>query len=105
MAVVDRLARAQLGLARRGQLLDAGLSKTTIDRLVRGGSLINVHPGVYRAAGAPMSPLQCLFAAVMAAGPVAVASHSSAAWAQGLASMNGQRPHVLVPMKRHPTVT
>jgi hypothetical protein len=39
-----------------------------------------VHPGVYRLAGTPGSPNQDLFAAWLAAGSLAVASHGSAAF-------------------------
>jgi hypothetical protein len=45
----------------------------------RGELLIELHPGVARLVGSPVTPEQAIAAAVLAAGPTAVASHRSAA--------------------------
>ena len=46
-AVIAQIAEPQGGVVSRRQLLDAGLSSTTIDRLLAAGVLRLVHRGVY----------------------------------------------------------
>jgi hypothetical protein len=53
--------------------------------MVQRGDWIIVHPQVLRAAAANPDPQQRLLAAVLAAGPGALASHESAAWLWDLA--------------------
>lgn len=79
MKLMDGLARTQHGLVTRRQLLDAGLSPSTIKRWVSAGRLIVVYRPVYRLAGSPPSWEQRILAAVLAAGDGSVASHRSAA--------------------------
>jgi len=78
-----RVACGQHGLLARAQLLGFGLSPGTIQRWLDAGRLEAVHPGVYRLAGAPPTWEQRVAAAVLAAGPGALASHRSGAriWA------------------------
>lgn len=79
MEVMDDIASGQWSLVARRQLVEAGVSASRIARLLRTGVLREVRPGVFAAAGSRRSWQQTLMAAVLAAGPGAVASHASAA--------------------------
>ena len=81
---IDRQARGQYGLITWSQLLELGVSSSSIRRLVERGALIRVFPGVYRLAGAPATWHQRLLAAVLAAGPEAAASHRAGAHLWGV---------------------
>ncbi|MGQ0521230.1 MAG: type IV toxin-antitoxin system AbiEi family antitoxin domain-containing protein [Actinomycetota bacterium] len=80
-----RLAARQHALFTRGQAAGAGVSAKVVEGGVRSGAWVRVYRGVYRVAGAPISDLQALHAAVLAGGPRALASHRGAAWLWGLA--------------------
>lgn len=97
---VDRIARMQHGLITRSQLVNLGVPPGTIDTWVAARRLIAVHAGVYRLAGVPTSPEQVILAAVLAAGPGAVASHRAAAWLWGMAE--DWCAEVTVPRHRFP---
>jgi very-short-patch-repair endonuclease len=84
----------------RGQALQAGLSEPAIGRLLRSGAWIRVYPTVYRLAGAPMTPLSWIRAALLAGGADAYVSHLSAAWLHGLVDRAPSRPHITVPAHR-----
>lgn len=73
-------ARYRYGIVTRAQLRALGVTRDKIIGMVRRGELIELHPGVYRIAGSPVTPEQTLFAAVLAAGAGAAASHRAAAW-------------------------
>jgi hypothetical protein len=77
--IIARIAARQNGYATYAQLLAAGLSRTQIDRRVRDGRLVRVHPKVYAVGFLPGTPLAHGHAAVLACGPGALLSHSSAA--------------------------
>src|SRR4051794_24392796 len=79
LGAVARIARAQHGVVTRGQLLDAGVDESVLQRWRYGGRLEVAGPGVYRLAGAPRTWESRLMAAVLAAGPGAAATHRSAA--------------------------
>ena len=72
MGVQDRtiaeLARRQHGLVTRRQLLRAGLSTKQIELRLRRGTLIRVHPGVYRVGHVAPSVEATYLAAVLACG-------------------------------------
>jgi hypothetical protein len=81
---VGAIASRQLGLVSIQQLLGAGLTyKMVRGRLAR-GSLVRVRRGVFRCAGAPITWEMTVLAAVLAAGPGALASHTTAACLWGL---------------------
>ncbi|MGH9281876.1 MAG: DUF559 domain-containing protein [Acidimicrobiales bacterium] len=94
---LDRVATAQLGLFTRHQALAVGLTARQIDHGANRRLWDRLYAGVYRMAGVPPSELQALLAAVMAAGPGAVASHRSAAW---LWDMGPFRVDVSGPLQR-----
>lgn len=82
---LDSLASRQYGLFSRAQALALGFTAKQVDGGARSGRWARVHRGVYRMPGVPASPHQSLLAAVLAAGPDAVASHRAAAWLWGMA--------------------
>ena len=88
MGIPDRgieiIATLQHGLVTRAQALEAGLSPSAIARRVSDGAWESVFPGVYRIRPAPWTERSALLAAVLAAGPTAVASHRSAGWLWGM---------------------
>src|ERR1700755_1103764 len=101
---LDDRFRRQHGLITRADALAAGLSHRQIRYRVAAGLWLPVSPGIYRHPAHPVTPAQRLLAAVLAAGPTAVASHQSAAYLWGLldwAEIAG-RTAVTVPGTVHP---
>ncbi len=82
-ASIDRIGRKQFGLITRAQAL-AIMSERSLEWLLQRERLCAVHVGVYRVAGAPTTPEQCILAAVLASPGRAFASHASAAYLHGL---------------------
>ena len=80
------LASRQHGIVTRRQLLEVGYSASAVDRRVRMGALVRLHPGVFKIGGNPSTREQVLMASVLAVSPEAVVSHSSAAGLWGLLS-------------------
>lgn len=80
---VDRvaagLATAQHGVLARDQLLARGVSEHAIDHRVRTGRLVPLFRGVYAIGHAALPDAGRIRAALLAAGPDAVASHRTAA--------------------------
>ena len=75
--VIDGLAAGQLGLVTRAQLCEHGMSADAIDSRVRARRLRQLHRGVYRAGPLLVTRAREL-AALLACGPHACISHSSA---------------------------
>ncbi len=100
--VVGWLASRQHGAVARTQLLDAGVASAWIDRRIDSGLLIALHPGVYCVGH--VSDLTRCAAAVLACGPRAFLSHTTAARLRGLPVRAGdERIHVtVVGHRRHP---
>lgn len=94
-----QLLRNQYGVATKGQLLHAGVGTAS-----KAGGWVAVHRGVYRSVFFAETPEQRLMAALLAAGPDAVASHESASWLWGLQPAPPERPTLTVPLARHPRV-
>src|SRR5262245_30983745 len=78
---IAELAARQLGLVTRQQLLTLGLTRNSARQQVAGCR--HVHPGVYALPGTGDTFYQRLFAALLAAGDDAVASHRAAATLHG----------------------
>jgi very-short-patch-repair endonuclease len=81
---VRRIASPQLGLFTREQARTCGYSKSAIARWVLDGRWELVHPGVFRLAGSPSNRQQAVMAACLGAGPLAAASHRTAAALHGI---------------------
>ena len=77
--VAATLATAQDGVAGRDQLRAHGVSEHAIDHRVRTGRFTVVFRGVYAVGHAALSDVGRVRAALLAAGPSAVASHRAAA--------------------------
>lgn len=76
---IARLATRQQGVVARRQLIGLGLSAAAIDHRVRTSRLLVVHRGVYAVGHQALTDLGRMRAALMAAGPSAVRSHTTAA--------------------------
>jgi very-short-patch-repair endonuclease len=85
------IAEAQHAVIGRWQLRAAGMSRAVAARAVEAGELEPFSRRVLRLVGSPRTDHQRLMAAVLDAGPGAVASHASAAWLLGLPGF-GLRP-------------
>jgi very-short-patch-repair endonuclease len=67
-AKIAQIAAGQLGNVTRMQLLELGMSATSITRWVRIGRLFRVHRAVYAVGRPPTTPLERASAAVLACG-------------------------------------
>jgi hypothetical protein len=94
--VVD-LAESQHGIVGHQQLVSVGAQPALIHRRLTAGQWQSLAQGVYRVPGHERTWRQSLIAAVLAAGPGAVASHRSAAALWKLPGFDGGVPEVLRP--------
>jgi very-short-patch-repair endonuclease len=78
-ARIARLAAARHGVFTRTQALDSGAHRGIIEGRLKSSRWELLYPGVYRLAGIPESWRQRLYAARLAAGAGAVASHRAGA--------------------------
>jgi very-short-patch-repair endonuclease len=101
-AALADLARHALGLVTRDQLAALGWSEQRRRTAVRVGLLVPLASGVYRHRAWPASWRQAVLAAVLAAGPGAVASHMSAAALWGFDGIGRGAVEVTVPRGRQP---
>lgn len=97
-----RLAARQYGFFDLDQARAAGLPESTLSDHVRGGRLISLQPGVYAPGGTPAIWEREAMAAVLAAGPGAVASHRSAARWWKIGEEDDPTIEVSVPRPRFP---
>jgi hypothetical protein len=77
--MIAEMAASQHGLVELDQLVTGGVQPHHVERRVKRGSLSRVRPAVFAVAGSPRTFEQLVLAAVLAAGPNAVASHTTAA--------------------------
>ena len=78
------VVREQAGVFGRRQALDAGVTPAQIRAELAGGRIRRALPSTYVAYTGPLTPLTRIWAALVYAGPGAVASHATAAWLWGL---------------------
>lgn len=97
-ALISTLASRQHGVVGRGQLLEAGVGRGAIGHRVATGRLQIVHRSVYSVGHRSLSPDGRWMAAVLAAGPEAVASHRCGAAVWRL--LDWDRLEVTVPRAR-----
>jgi very-short-patch-repair endonuclease len=100
---IAALAARQHGVVSRAQLLALWLGQGAIDHRVVRGLLHPVHRGVYAVGHSVLGPRGQWLAAVLAAGPGAVLSHSSAAALWGIRDAARARPEVTVARRRRLT--
>ena len=96
------LAAEQDGVVHARQAGDCGLTFHGIHHRLRTGRLVEVHPLVFRVAGAPQTHRAALWAAVLAVEPDGVVSHRAAAWLWGLLPREDAIVEVSVPRSRGP---
>jgi hypothetical protein len=99
-ASLARVARRQFGLFSVGQAEDCGLSRQALRTLRRRGQVHRLNAHVYEIAGTPDSRRKRLLAALLAAGPRAVLSHTSAGWLHGLFDVTPDGIDLLYPRER-----
>ncbi|MGI9029695.1 MAG: DUF559 domain-containing protein [Ilumatobacteraceae bacterium] len=80
----DEYARQHHGLITRDAAIRCGMSRTGWYRALAEGELAPIYAGVARLYGTPVTREQTIAAAVLAAGPGAMASHRSAALLWGV---------------------
>lgn len=93
---------AHHGVVSRAQAVALGLSVRQIERALRTRELQPLYRGVYVLGGVVPSAKTRLLGACLAAGPEAVGSHRSAAWAWNLLRRSPPWPVVTVSAGRHP---
>jgi very-short-patch-repair endonuclease len=93
LASLDRIARRQHGVIARHQ---TAYSRSAWYRAIDAGSLIPLHPGVVRLVGTADSDEQRIMAAVLAAGPGALASHRSAALLHGIPALKNDQVDIVI---------
>jgi hypothetical protein len=91
-----RLAEDQRGLFATAQAAELGVSPRQLARIASRGYLRRVRRGVYAVAGTPRSRWEEILAAALAAGKVAVISHSSAAAVHRLGTAGPGLPELTV---------
>ena len=106
--VIAEHAERQHGVVARWQLLALGVSRYAIDRMIASGYLHPVHRGVHAVGHRKLTARGRTMAAVLACGPMAMASHLTAAWLHGILRDNRSVTDVTVPGRRgggmHPGV-
>lgn len=99
ISLVAPFAEAHHGVVTQRVAERNGISKSTWFRATGSGELDPLFPGVARIPGSPRTREQGIAAAVLAAGPGALASHSSAVVLWGL-DRPDEPPNVIVPDRR-----
>ena len=96
------LAHRQHGVVTRWQLLELGFSDEAIDHRIRRGRLHRVRDGVYAVGRPELTRNGRWMAAVLACGPGAALSHSSAAALWSIRDKESNRIEISVPVNRAP---
>lgn len=96
-------ARRQGGVFTRAQAIACGFTERQVDYRIASKRWRRIHRSVLADATVPDSSLSGLWAAVLAAGPEAVVSHSSAALLWGW-EVQDRLIHLTVPPHRHPRI-
>lgn len=97
---LTRRARRQLGLFLVAEAEACGLHRSALRQLRASGQVIRLSEHVYEFAGTPDSRRKRLLAGLLAAGPHAVLSHTSAGWLHGLFDVRPRGIDLLYPRDR-----
>ncbi len=100
--VLKGTASGQYGLITRQQALFNGYPDDEIGRRISAGRLTSLHPGVYYTDSVPPTWRTDVLAAVLAAGPLAVASHRTAAVLYQMDAIWGRMVEMTVPYLKSP---
>jgi hypothetical protein len=100
LAALAAKATRQHGVISVPQLYLLGFSRYAVHRMAQGGRLHRLYRGVYAVGHRALSIHGRVMAAVLAAGPGAVASHSTAAWLHEIRRGHRGLIHVMVHGKR-----
>ncbi|TDC45595.1 hypothetical protein E1212_28665 [Jiangella ureilytica] len=98
---LEELLEQQHGLISRAQAHACGLTDRRVEWMVESGRWRRIHLGVYATITGPLSFEARVWAAILRAGRGAVASHSTAAFLDGLCDDPGAVIHVTAPGERH----
>jgi predicted transcriptional regulator of viral defense system len=98
--IIGRIAALQHGVVTRAQLLSAGVSRRSIAHRLDKGSLIRVHPGIYRVGHRAPNILATFIAAVYACGDGAALSGRAAGHLLGIVRAVPEEPEVTAPRRR-----
>jgi len=101
---LDRVARPRAGIVTREMLLDAGWTRSALDRAVASALLFPVAKGVYRTSGTPWCVPVTHHAALAAAGEGSALARRSAAEVLGLVEARPAPHHLVIPHHRRPPV-
>lgn len=99
-AALHDIVHDQCGLVSSAQLTAAGMGHHVSFGRIRSGRWQQPHRGVYATFSGPLSRAATIWAALLRAGPGAVASHETAAELDGLSDCVDARVHVTVPADR-----
>jgi hypothetical protein len=97
MAGWQELLARQAGMVHRRQAIQAGMTDDEIRHRVRRGSWPAIYPGVYATLTGPLPFASRVWAALLHAGPPAMASHRTAARLQGLIDEDPAMIQISVP--------
>jgi len=98
--VLDELTRAQAGMVTRAQAMRCGLSDAAISARVASGRWQRIYLGVFATFSGPLPRIASIWAAILFAGPDAVACNRTAAELIGLVEPASGPVQVAVPHAR-----
>lgn len=99
--VVESLLDSQDQLVTPAQAKAAGASPSVVPRLAKAGALELIVPNVYGTVGVPLTWERRLRAALLRAGPPAVASHRAVARLLGIPTYDVAPAEITIPSKRN----
>jgi very-short-patch-repair endonuclease len=98
---VHAITVRQHALITAGQARGAGLSARQVEWALSTGEWCALRDGVFAVAGAPKTAEQAVLAAVLAAGPAALASHATAARLWGMPRIVEHQLELVAPFGHH----
>ena len=100
LGMLSRFSASSLGVFRGRDAVDLGVTRKQIDALVKSDAVERVLADTYRMTAVPCSSEQSLRAALLWAGPEAVAAGQSAAEIYRLEDVRASEPEILVPRRK-----